>query len=59
VDLGEPMEARVQSYSPGGASVHNINRIRRILVNNVDTIPETVKDRHMVIMEDCYEIIEA
>ena len=57
MDLGEPMEARVQSYSPGGASVHNINCIRRILVNNVDTIPEMVKDRHMVIMEDCYEII--
>ena len=30
MDLGGPKETQVQSYSPGGASVHNFNRIRQV-----------------------------
>ena len=30
VDSGGPKEAKVQSYSQGGTTVHNFNRIRQV-----------------------------
>jgi len=30
VDSGGPKEVQVQSYSPGGANVHNFNRTRQL-----------------------------